>query len=150
MMFCLDDGAELLYGPASMEEPATAILSEPGSYSPPVLGGVADGWGGPATGFPAGESPTRSEIYTTDQTAIFPAGREAEPQSKSLFAHRAAKPLLAGLIATVLLFSGFFGYRYFNAADAEQIDSIAVLPFENRSGSSDTEYLSDGLADSLI
>ena len=26
MMFCLDDGAELLYGPASMDEPATAIL----------------------------------------------------------------------------------------------------------------------------
>ena len=26
MSFCLDDGAELLYGPASMDEPATAIL----------------------------------------------------------------------------------------------------------------------------
>ena len=32
MMFCLDDGAELLYGPAS-DEPATAILSDPGSGS---------------------------------------------------------------------------------------------------------------------
>lgn len=28
MMFCLDDGAELLYGPASMDGPATAILFE--------------------------------------------------------------------------------------------------------------------------
>ena len=27
MSFCLDDGAELLYGPASADEPATAILS---------------------------------------------------------------------------------------------------------------------------
>jgi len=27
MMFCLDDGAELLYGPASVDEPATAIFS---------------------------------------------------------------------------------------------------------------------------
>lgn len=27
MSFCLDDGAELLFGPASMDEPATAILS---------------------------------------------------------------------------------------------------------------------------
>src|SRR5688572_32414898 len=27
MMFCLDDGAELLYGPASMNESATEILS---------------------------------------------------------------------------------------------------------------------------
>jgi hypothetical protein len=25
MMFCLDDGAELLFGPASHDEPATAI-----------------------------------------------------------------------------------------------------------------------------
>ena len=33
---------------------------------------------------------------------------------------------------------------------AGTINSIAVLPFENRSGSSDTDYLSDGLADSLI
>src|SRR5687767_15215698 len=54
MGFCLDDGTELLYGPASMEESATAI---------------------------------------------FPHGREAEPQSKlgnsserqSLSAHRAAE-----------------------------------------------------------
>ena len=27
MSFCLDDGAELLFGPASMDEPQTAILS---------------------------------------------------------------------------------------------------------------------------
>ena len=26
MSFCLDDGAELLYGPVSVDEPATAIL----------------------------------------------------------------------------------------------------------------------------
>ena len=28
MVFCLDDGAELLYGPASLDGPATAILHE--------------------------------------------------------------------------------------------------------------------------
>jgi adenylate cyclase len=32
MMFCLDDGTELLYGPASMDEPATAILSEAAAF----------------------------------------------------------------------------------------------------------------------
>jgi hypothetical protein len=32
MMFCLDDGAELLYGPASWDEPATAILSGLGCF----------------------------------------------------------------------------------------------------------------------
>jgi TolB-like protein/cytochrome c-type biogenesis protein CcmH/NrfG len=45
--------------------------------------------------------------------------------------------------------SAFFGYRYLNV-EAKQITSIAVLPFENRSGSADADYLSDGLTDSLI
>jgi serine/threonine-protein kinase len=40
---------------------------------------------------------------------------------------------------------------YVRAGNSETaIDSIAVLPFENRSGNADTDYLSDGLADSLI
>jgi serine/threonine-protein kinase len=32
MMFCLDDGAELFYGPASMDEPATAIIAAGAGY----------------------------------------------------------------------------------------------------------------------
>src|SRR5262245_10291141 len=42
------------------------------------------------------------------------------------------------------------GYFYFSRKSNTAIQSIAVLPFENRSGTSDTDYLSDGLADSLI
>ena len=62
MMFCLDDGAELLYGPATAsgaDEPATAILH--------------------STAAP-GEAPTRAQIHTTEQTAVLPRGTEAEPQ----------------------------------------------------------------------
>ena len=152
MMFCLDDGAELLYGPASSEarlidtdEPATAILSEPGAI---------------ATGF------RRDDESGESKTAILShTGAEAEPQKNlgdtserhSPSANRAAKPqsqrnkLLAICGITVLLLvGGFLGYRYFKPVDTEQINSIAVLPFENRSGSADTDYLSDGLADSLI
>lgn len=53
-------------------------------------------------------------------------------------------------LGIILLIGGFLGYRYFNSSNSKQVNSIAVLPFENRSGSADTEYLSDGLADSLI
>jgi TolB-like protein/Flp pilus assembly protein TadD len=78
-------------------------------------------------------------------------------ERQSLSAHRAAEPRgsrnnLFGVIAlaAVLLIGGFFGYRYLNSAESGQIRSIAVLPFQNRSGDTNTEYLSDGLAESLI
>src|SRR5438874_12306421 len=89
LIYCLDDGNALLEGPASGDESATAILSEPGAI---------------ATGFPGSESPTRGQIHTTNQTAIFPRGAEAEPQDslgdqperQSLSANRAAEPQSKG------------------------------------------------------
>ena len=49
----------------------------------------------------------------------------------------------------VLVISGLAAYRYWPAAGT-QVDSIAVLPFENNGGDADTDYLSDGLTDSLM
>ncbi len=53
--------------------------------------------------------------------------------------------VLFGVISTV----GYFAFVS-RGGSTKQINSIAVLPFENRSGNSDTDYLSDGLAESLI
>ena len=41
------------------------------------------------------------------------------------------------------------GYFVFGKR-GKAIESVAVLPFENKSGNADSEYLSDGLAESLI
>jgi TolB-like protein/Tfp pilus assembly protein PilF len=125
LLYCLDDGNALLEGPASMDEPATAIL-----YS---------------TAAP-GEAPTRAQIQMTDKTAILPSGIADVPKASS-FDRRL---LFAPIALAVIVLGGFFAYRYYKPASTEQINSIAVLPFENRSGNADTDYLSDGLADSLI
>ncbi|HEX3100154.1 MAG TPA: hypothetical protein VHQ01_00105 [Pyrinomonadaceae bacterium] len=126
MSFCLDDGSELLFGPASMDEPATAILRESA---------------------PFGEAATRAQIHTTDRTATLPACTGDIPvKPRGLDKRLLAAPLLLALV----VLGGFFGYRYFKPAVSEQINSIAVLPLENRSGNADTDYLSDGIADSLI
>ncbi|MBK6723098.1 MAG: tetratricopeptide repeat protein [Acidobacteria bacterium] len=172
LLYCLDDGNALLEGPASgrretkdgspENEPQTAIL--PGLGVPP-LGGSGSEPGAIATGFRGGEDKTSQHIITTGQTAIFQTGAEAEPREslgdlserQSLSAHLAAKPLggrmkilVAFGFAALILVGGFFGYRYFSSSSSGPINSIAVLPFENRSGNADTDYLSDGLAESLI
>jgi TolB-like protein/Flp pilus assembly protein TadD len=154
MMFCLDDGAELLYGPAASVEPATAILSEPGSYSPAVSGGVAEGRGGSATGLPDRESST--QIYPVGGEAEHPESFGSLTERQSLSAHRAAQPrdfdkrlIAVPFLLAMILLGGFFGYRYLSSGTT-QINSIAVLPFENTTGIADSEYLSDGIAESLI
>jgi len=56
----------------------------------------------------------------------------------------------AALVALVVIIAGIVLAFYLHARNNEvAIDSIAVLPFENRSSDADTEYLSDGLAESL-
>src|SRR5688572_2755726 len=125
LSFCLEDGTPLVYG-VSADEPVTAILS--GNESPSTVS-------------------MRAQVNTRNETAILPADTGVmAPASRGMDKRLLAVPFLLAII----VFGAFFGYRYFAPAGTEQINSIAVLPFENRSGSADTDYLSDGLADSLI
>jgi TolB-like protein/Tfp pilus assembly protein PilF len=121
LLYCLDDGAALLEGPASGSEPATAILHE----TPP-----------------ASEAATRAQIHTTD----IPAHSVERTNYRTRFSSR-----LIGVAAAilVLLVGAFFGYRYFTA-DTKRINSIAVLPLVNASDNEDIDFLSDGISETLI
>lgn len=131
MAFCLDDGARLLYGPASIDEPAAAILSEAGA---------------PAPGFRPDEAQAHAQIDMTEKTVVLPGVDTDVPRGRSFD----KRLLFARLALAAIVLGGFFGYRYSNAADSGQINSIAVLPFANATTDKETDFLSDGLAETLM
>ena len=130
LLYCLDDGTALLEGPSAVGESRTEVLPELARFGPDDT---------------LSEPVTRPLINTTAAETGPPAGA---PERRGVSTHSA--PLMAVGLAVLLLFGGFFAYRNYTNTDTGQIDSIAVLPFQNVSGDPNFEYLSDGIAESLI
>ena len=121
--FCLDDGEWLTADETG--EPATAILHETNPS----------------------ESATRAQIHTTARSGEFVPATPETPAAANRFSGR---NIAAAILLTTLVAGAFFGFRYFRSTGTRQITSIAVLPFQNRNSDPDSDYLSDGLAESLI
>src|SRR5215204_2629612 len=100
--FCLNDGSELVYGPAGTES-STAIL--------PGL---------------ANEVPTRYQQNPDFNSAVSHVGES--PKTAAPFLVR-NKIWLTALVPLVLILTGLLVYRYFYTANSGQIESIAVMPF---------------------
>lgn len=64
---------------------------------------------------------------------------------------RTSRKYVPAIVALCLLLLAAAGFAYWSYTSRHRpIESIAVLPFKNDSGNDDVEYLSDGMADSLI
>jgi Serine/threonine protein kinase len=100
---------------------------------------TASGQGNPVT--------ISGSLAPTSPAKVPPAASSAEYIVSGIKQHK-----LIAAIAIIVLAIGIVGLSaYLHARNtAVAIDSIAVLPFVNQNDDPDTEYLSDGLAESLI
>jgi len=135
LVFCRTDGTALVNDslpPAS--EAGTVQLSS--SVAPTEIG-------------------TRALPHTTNAAIIRNTGpttvlvQPALPVTHELTKFKFRKVWIAVAIIVVTVAICMASYFVFVKRD-RSIHSIAVLPFENRSGSADSEYLSVGLVESII
>jgi eukaryotic-like serine/threonine-protein kinase len=65
-------------------------------------------------------------------------------------AHGVRRRLILSFAALLVILVAAAGLFYWRSRTSPSIDSLAVLPFANMGGSPDTDYLSDGITESLI
>jgi TolB-like protein/Flp pilus assembly protein TadD len=149
LLFCRIDGARLVSESASLsredgatfaDETGTARLRAPSSASDEIETSILP-------------HATDARISRgTALTTVLPSHAAQNTTSEFSKPRSRKTVIVVGALIAVVFVAAIItgGYLYFSRKSNTAIQSIAVLPFENRSGTSDTDYLSDGLADSLI
>jgi len=102
------------------------------------------------------QSSGAQEVVSTAQASAIPTatGEGVHPTSSAEYIlteiKRHRRGLTITLAALVLISIAGLTYYLYSARTGKPIDSIAVLPLINASGDQNTEYLSDGISETLI
>lgn len=109
------------------------------------------GFRAPAHAFPtAGEAVRRTigGVDTTPPPASFWHSTAISSVIRQVQTHKAGSALIS--LVFLLAVSATAYFAFFGGISDGRIESVAVLPFENLSGSPDLNYVSDGLSERLI